>query len=212
MIIMICFRCSKPAHLKNQAIATLATHEFRCSSKYNADVMIFKLCYDDISIMLWWYLDYTIMIFILWWHDIINDGHPWVQMHKEVQWQWYHDDMTLWYGIAHNSQINCVVWSDCWVGQHQLDDNGWCDVWHSVWGLHVALLHCGTVPQAVYDASPNIKWGHYCFKPVRLVACYVWLLKSSVTFYVKACKTGACERGGCVRHMFENWARHLCHP
>ena len=27
-------RCSKPAHLKNQAIATLATHEFRCSSKF----------------------------------------------------------------------------------------------------------------------------------------------------------------------------------
>jgi len=25
-------RCSKPAHLKNQAIATLATHEFRCSN------------------------------------------------------------------------------------------------------------------------------------------------------------------------------------
>ena len=28
-------RCSKPAHLKNQAIATLATHEFRCSSKFD---------------------------------------------------------------------------------------------------------------------------------------------------------------------------------
>ena len=87
--------------------------------------------------MLWWYFYHAVMIFILWWHDIINDGHPWVQMHKEVQWQWYHDDMTLWYGIAHNSQINCVVWSDCWVGQQQLDDNGWCDVWR----LHVALWH-----------------------------------------------------------------------
>merc|ERR1719490_266508 len=29
-------RCSKPAHLKNQAIATLATHEFRCSNGNDA--------------------------------------------------------------------------------------------------------------------------------------------------------------------------------